>query len=105
MQFTTIAQYAMIRTNVEALNMETNPVAKQTLQFCHSALTGVLDAALAVQSQSQRAVEILMEQSPVVPHEGKRAINDWFETFRQHTTAMKGVIDEGFKPFRQYYAD
>ena len=85
--------------------METNPVAKQTLQFCHTALTGALEAALAVQSQSQRTVEILLEQSPVVPHEGKRAINDWFEAFRQHTTAMKGVIDEGFKPLHLYYEE
>lgn len=85
--------------------METNPVAKQTMQFCHNALTGALDAALAVQSQSRKSVEILIEQSPLIPHEGKRAISEWFEACRQHTTAMKGVIDEGFKPFHLYYEE
>jgi hypothetical protein len=91
--------------DVEVLNMETNPVAKHTLQFCHTALTGALEAALAVQSQSRKTVEILLEQSPVIPHEGKRAISDWFEAFHQQTTAMKGVIDEGFKPFHLYYEE
>jgi hypothetical protein len=91
--------------DVEVSNMETNPVAKHTLQFCHTALTGALDAALAVQSQSQKTMEVLLEHSPVIPHEGKRAISDWFEAFRQQTTAMKGVVDEGFKPFHLYYEE
>jgi hypothetical protein len=87
------------------MNMETNPAAKHTLQICRTALTGALDAALAVQSQSQKALEILIERSPLIPHEGKRAISDWFEACRQHTTAMKGVIDEGFRPFRTYHEE
>lgn len=95
----------MIRTTVEALNMERNALAKQTLQFCHTALTRTLDASLAVQSHSQKTLEVLLEQSPVVPYEGKRVITDWFEAVRQHTAAMKGVIDEGFRPFREYYEE
>ena len=91
--------------DVEVINMENNPVAKHALQFCHTALSGALDAALAVQSQSRKTVEILLEQSPVIPHEGKRAISDWFDAFSQHTTAMKGVIDEGFRPFHLYYEE
>jgi hypothetical protein len=91
--------------DVEVINMETNPVAKHTLQICHTALTGALDAALAVQSQSQKTMEVLLEHSPVIPREGKRAVSDWFEAFRQQTTAMKGVIDEGFKPFHLYYEE
>ena len=79
--------------------METNLIAKQTLQIYHAALTQTLDAALAVQDQSQKTLESMLDQSPVVPQEGKRAINDWLEACRQQTTAMKNVIDEGFKPF------
>lgn len=79
--------------------MEQNPIAKQTLHLCHAALTQTLDAAMAVQEQSQKTLEILLDHSPVVPHEGKRAINDWLEACRHQTTAMKNVIDEGFEPF------
>jgi hypothetical protein len=79
--------------------METNHLAKQTLQICHAALTQTLEAALTVQEQSQKTLETLLDQSSVVPQEGKRAINDWLETCRQQTTAMKSVIDEGFRPF------
>jgi hypothetical protein len=79
--------------------METNLIAKQTLQIYHAALTKTLDAALVAQDQSQKTIENLLDQSPVVPQEGKRAINDWLEVCRQQTTAMKNVIDEGFRPF------
>ena len=79
--------------------METNLIAKQTLQIYHAALTETLDAALAAQDQSQKTLEVLLDQSSVVPQEGKRAINDWLEACRQQTTAMKNVIDEGFRPF------
>ena len=78
--------------------METNLIAKQTLQIYHAALIQTLDAALAAQDQSQKTLETLLEQSSVVPQEGKRAINDWLEACRQQTTAMKNVIDEGFRP-------
>jgi hypothetical protein len=79
--------------------METNFIAEQTLQIYRAALTQTLDAALTVQDQSQKTLDILLDQSSLVPQEGKRAINDWLETCRQQTTAMKSVIDEGFTPF------
>ena len=78
--------------------METNLIAKQTLQICHAALMQTLDAALAAQDQSQKTLEALLDQSSVLPQEGRRAINDWLETCRQQTVAMKSVIDEGFRP-------
>lgn len=78
--------------------METNLIAKQTLQSYHAALMQTLDAALAAQDQSQKTLETLLEQSSVVPQEGKRAINDWLEACRHQTEAVKSVIDEGFKP-------
>ena len=85
--------------------METNLIAKQTLQIYCAALTQTLDAALAVQDQSQKTLDILLDQSSVVPQEGKRAINDWLDACRQQTSAMKSVIDEGFKPFNVYHEE
>jgi hypothetical protein len=85
--------------------MEQNLIAKQTLQLCHAALTQTLDAAMAVQDQSQKTLEILLDQSPVVPQEGKRAINDWLEACRHQTTAIKSVIEEGFRPFNLHYEE
>lgn len=82
--------------------MKTNPVAKQTLQFCHAALTQTFDATLAVQEKSQKTLGSLLDQTPGIPSEGKRAINDWIEACRLQTVAMKSVIDEGFKPFTLY---
>ena len=78
--------------------METNLIAKQTLQSYHAALMQTLDAALAAQNQSQKTLETLLKQSSVVPQEGKRAINDWLEACRHQTEAVKSVIHEGFKP-------
>ena len=82
--------------------MQNNPIAKQTLQLYHAALAQTLDTAIAVQNQSQKTLEILLDQSPVVPHEGKRALNEWLEACRHQTTAIRSVIEEGFKPFNLY---
>ena len=88
--------------NVEADNMETNIFAKQTLQIYYAALTKTLDTTMAVQDQSQKMLENMLNQTPGMPVEGKRAINDWIEACRNQTVAMKSVIDEGFRPFRLY---
>jgi hypothetical protein len=79
--------------------METNLFAKQSLQLYHAALTQTLDAALTVQNQSQKTIESLLDQTPGIPAEGRRAIGDWIEACRNQTEAVKTVIDEGFRPF------
>lgn len=78
--------------------METNLIAMQTLQLYHAALTQTLDATLAVQDQSQKTLEGLLDRTPGIPAEGRRAINDWIGACRHQTEAVKSVIDEGFKP-------
>jgi hypothetical protein len=89
----------MDQITVEAHNMQQNPIAKQSLHLCHAALTQTLDAAMAVQNQSQKTLEILLDQSAGFPVEGRRAITDWIDACRQQTTAIKYIIDEGFRPF------
>ncbi len=85
--------------------METNLIAKQTLQIYHAALTQTFDAALAVQDQSQKTIDNLLDQTPGIPAEGRRAINDWIEACRHQTEAVKNVIDEGFKPYTLYHKE
>ncbi len=80
--------------------METNAIAKQTLQIYYAALTKTLDTTMAVQDQSQKIMENMLNQTPGIPDEGKRAISDWIEACRNQTEAIRSVIDEGFKPFR-----
>jgi hypothetical protein len=79
--------------------METNLIAKQTLQLCHAALTQTLETALTIQDQSRKTIETLLDQAPGIPAEGRRAISDWIEACRQQTQAVKTVIDEGLMPF------
>jgi hypothetical protein len=84
---------------VEAHNMQQILIAKQTLHLCHAALTQTLDAALAVQDQSRKTFETLLDETAGFPVEGRRAITDWIDACRQQTTAIKNVIDDGFRPF------
>ena len=79
--------------------METNLFAKQSLQLYHAALTQTIDAALTAQNQSQKTIESLLDQTPGIPAEGKRAFSDWIEACRHQTEAVKTVIDEGFMSF------
>lgn len=85
--------------------METNAFAKQTLQIYHAAIIQTLDAAMALQDKSQKTLETLMDQTPGIPAEGRRAISDWIDACRQQTIAVKSVIDEGFRPFHFYYEE
>ena len=85
--------------------METNTLAKQTLQLYYTALTQTLDAALAVQDNSKKTMDTLLDQAPGLPVEGRQAIYDWLDVCRQQTVAIKSVIDEGFKPFHSYYEE
>jgi hypothetical protein len=85
--------------------METNRIAKHTVQFYHAALTQALDAVLAIQEMSHETFETFVERTPGIPVEGRRAIRDWIDVCRQQTVAIKSVIDGNFRPLNNYFEE
>jgi hypothetical protein len=49
-------------------------------------------------------IAIYMEQVPLLPAEGKKAINDWLKAYRKGRADFKAAADENYKKVEDFFA-
>jgi hypothetical protein len=76
--------------------MQSNPIAKQAMDFQKIAFTNWFNAVAMVQDQAAEAVEQMMNQTRLVPEEGRQAIKSWVNACQEGRNRFKSLVDDGF---------
>ena len=76
--------------------MEYNQIAKQTIDFQKSAFNSWYNAVTMVQDQAAAAVETLMNQTSLVPEDGRQAITSWVGACQAERNRFKSYVDDSF---------
>jgi hypothetical protein len=84
--------------------MEPKHVVKQMIDFNKTAFESGFNTMVMLQDQAERMVKNFMEQSPWVPEEGKKALNDWISPFKSARDDLKRTVDENVKKVAEYYS-
>jgi polyhydroxyalkanoate synthesis regulator phasin len=84
--------------------MDTRQIAKQMIQFNKTAFDNTLDALTALQEQTEKMVAMWMDQAPLMPAEGKKAINDWLKAYKKGHAEFKAAADENYKKVEDFFA-
>jgi hypothetical protein len=66
------------------------------IDFQKTAFDNTFGAMVALQDQTERMVNITIEQSAWLPKEGKKAINEWTESYKKGRDDFKKFMDENF---------
>lgn len=82
--------------------MDPKQVAKQIIDFNKTAFDNTFSAISVMQDQAEKMVNSFIEQSPVFPAEGKKAMKDWIEAYKQGREKFKSAADENFKKVEQF---
>jgi hypothetical protein len=45
-----------------------------------------------------------MDQAPLIPAEGKKAINDWLKAYKKGRVDFKAAADENYKKVEDFFA-
>jgi hypothetical protein len=77
--------------------MEQGRIAKQMIDFHKATFDNTFNAMSILQEQTERMVNMFLEQSPWVPEDGRKAINEWIKTYRKGRSDFKTTVDESFK--------
>jgi polyhydroxyalkanoate synthesis regulator phasin len=77
--------------------MDPKELTKQMIDFNKTAFDNTFNALNIVQEQTEKVANMLVEQTPLFPQEGKKAVNDWVKTYKKGMDDFKASVDEGYK--------
>jgi hypothetical protein len=84
--------------------MDPKQIAKQVIQFNKTAFDNTFDALTALQEQTEKMMGMYLEQAPLIPEEGKKAINDWLKAYKKGRVDFKAAADENYKKVEEFFA-
>ena len=84
--------------------METGKIAKQMIDFQKTAFDNTFGAMVALQDQTEKMVNITIEQSAWLPKDGKKAINEWTEAYKKGRDDFNKFVDENFSKAEGFFA-
>ena len=84
--------------------METGKIAKQMIDFQKTAFNNTFGVMVALQDQTEKMVNLTIEQSAWLPKEGKKAINEWTEALKKGRDDFKNFVDGNFSKAEGFFA-
>jgi polyhydroxyalkanoate synthesis regulator phasin len=77
--------------------MDPKDIAKQMIQFTKTTFDNTFDAITILRERAEKLIGTYLEQAPMIPAEGKKAIADWMKAYKKGCEEFKTVVDEKYK--------
>jgi hypothetical protein len=77
--------------------MEQKQVFKQMIDFNQTTFNNAFDAVVLLQDQFEKVANTALDQIPGLPAEGRKAIENYAESFKEGRKNFKQQIDNGFE--------
>ena len=62
----------------------------------------MFNAMTILQEQTEKMVNMFLEQAPWLPAEGKDAVNEWLTTYKKGCEAFKMSVNESYKKVEDF---
>jgi hypothetical protein len=85
--------------------MDQKQITKQMIEFNKTAFDNTFNAMIVLQDQTEKLVSNFLGKAPWFPEEGKKAINDWINTYKKGREDFKASADESYKKVADYFAN
>ena len=77
--------------------MDQKQIFKQMVDFNKGAFNNAFNAMVMVQDQNETLANAMLSQATGMPEEGKKAVQEWVDTFKKGREEYKKTVDEAFK--------
>jgi hypothetical protein len=84
--------------------MEQTTIMKQMINFNKAAFDNAYNAMVMFQDETEKMVNMSMEQATWIPEEGKQFADEWTKTCRQGWKDFKNAVDANFKKAEDFFA-
>ena len=82
--------------------MDQKTIFKQMVEFNKGAFNNAFNAMVMVQDQNETLANTMLNQATWMPEEGKKAVQEWVETFKKGREEYKKTVEEAFKKVEAY---
>ena len=84
--------------------MDPKQIVKQMIQFNKTTFDNTLDAITVLQEQTDKLIAMYLEQAPMIPAEGKKAIADWMKAYKKGREDFKAAVEGNYKKVEIFFA-
>lgn len=84
--------------------MDQKQIVKQMIEFNKTVFDNTFSAMTVLQDQTERIVLRFLEKTPWFPEEGKKAFNEWLNSYKKGCDNFKATADENYKKVTDYFA-
>ena len=84
--------------------MDPKQIAKQMIQFNKTAFDNTFNAMIVMQEQTEKMIGTYLEQAPMIPAEGKKAIADWTKAYKKGREEFKAAAEGHYKKVEDFFA-
>lgn len=85
--------------------MDQKKLFKQMLDFNKSAFENSFNAMVMLQQQAERAANTILDQATWLPEEGRKAIQQWADSYKKGRDDFKKLIDENYSRVESYFGE
>ncbi len=84
--------------------MEQSKIAKQMIDFQKATFDNTFNAMTMLQDQTEKMVNMFLEQATWLPEQGKKALNEWVQAYKKGREDFKKAVDESFRKVEDFFA-
>ena len=84
--------------------MAYNQITKQAIDFQKTAFNSWYNAVTMVLDQAAVAVETMMNQTSLVPQDGRQAIKGWLNACQAERNRFKSYVEDSFSGLEKHLA-
>ncbi len=83
--------------------MEPKEMMKQMIKLNKTAFENTFNSIVMLQNQTEQMVQTLVSQSPWLPDEGKKALEEWVKAYKKARDEFKKAVDESYKKVEDFF--
>lgn len=83
--------------------MTQDKLLKKMFDFQKATVDNSFKAMALMRGQGEKVLDTLVSQSPWIPDDGKKAINDWNKACTKGSDSFKEAIDNNFKKAEEFF--
>ncbi len=84
--------------------MDSKQVAKQMVEFNKTAFDNSFKAMTMVYEQNEKMIEAFLGQASWMPAEGRKALQDWMESYKKGCQDFKKIVDDNYAEVEGFFS-
>jgi len=85
--------------------MDQKQILKQMIEFNQATFNNTFQAMVLLQEQFERVAQTTIDQANWLPAEGRKAIENWVDTFKTGRDNYQSYVEDSYKKVEKYFAD